>query len=169
MSETGNGLDLAISGAGFFQLRAGDAIVYSRQGQFQRAEDGRVVTPQGYVLQQADGGDLMLDRTSVEILADGTVLGDGRPLARIALFVPAEGTAAEPINGSLFAIAATSVEEASGAELRQGMVEASNVSMGDEMVAMMSAMRQAETGARLIQVYDELMGRAVTTLGQGMR
>ena len=51
--------------------------------------------------------------------------------------------------------------------IRQGMVESSNVSMGDEMVTMMAAMRQAEGGARLVQVYDELMGRALTTLGGG--
>src|SRR5687768_9813963 len=40
MSETGNPLDLAINGTGFFQLRAGDRMLYSRQGQFRRAEDG---------------------------------------------------------------------------------------------------------------------------------
>ena len=166
LSETGNSLDLAISGDGFFRLRAGDSIVYSRQGQFRLDAEGRVVTPQGHVLQQAGGGDLLLDRAAVEILADGNVLDEGRPVGRIALFAPAEGAAAEPMAGSLFAIAEESVEEARGAELRQGMVEASNVSMGDEMVAMMAALRQAEGGARLIQLYDELIGRAVTTLGQ---
>jgi flagellar basal-body rod protein FlgG len=49
------------------------------------------------------------------------------------------------------------------------MVEASNVSLGDEMVGMMQALRQAESGARLVQVYDDLMGRAITSFGQSGR
>jgi flagellar basal-body rod protein FlgG len=49
------------------------------------------------------------------------------------------------------------------------MIEASNVSLGDEMVAMMTALRQAESGARLAQLYDDLMGRAITTLGESKR
>lgn len=165
MSETGNPLDLAISGDGFFRLRAGDTFVYSRNGHFRRAEDGTVVSPQGHVLQQASGGDLVLEQAAVEILSDGTVLDEGRPAGRLALFAPAEGAAAEPLAGSLFAIAEGSDEEVVGAQVRQGMVEASNVSLGDEMVGMMAAMRQAESGARLVQLYDELMGRTITTFG----
>lgn len=164
LAETGNRLDLAISGAGFFQLRDGEALLYSRQGQFRLAEDGRVVTPQGYSLQQAEGGDLVLERGEVEILGDGNVLDAGRPVGRIGLFAPADGAALEAVSGSVFTIAGESVE-VSGSELRQGMVEASNVSMGDEMVGMIAALRQAEGGARLVQLYDELIGRAVTTFG----
>jgi flagellar basal-body rod protein FlgG len=47
------------------------------------------------------------------------------------------------------------------------MVEASNVSVGDEMVTMMASLRQAESGSRLVQTYDDLLGRAITTFGQG--
>jgi flagellar basal-body rod protein FlgG len=45
------------------------------------------------------------------------------------------------------------------------MVEASNVNLAEEMVSMMEVMRQAETGARLVQTYDDLMGKVVQTLG----
>lgn len=167
MSETKNPLDLAISGAGLFQLRAGGDIVYSRQGQFRLAEDGTLVTPQGHVLQQAGGGDLVLERATVKVLEDGTVLDEDRPVGRIALFAPASTDAAvQSLGGSLFAIAGEAAEVASPG-LRQGMVEASNVSMGDEMVTMMAAVRQAEGGARLVQLYDDLMGRAITAFGQG--
>lgn len=169
MSATKNPLDLAISGTGFFQVRAGNDIVYSRQGQFRLADDGTVVSPQGYVLQQAGGGDLVLDREAVTILEDGNVLDQDRPVGRIALFAPAEGAepgAVEAMGGSLFTMAGEVVEVAEPS-LRQGMVEASNVSMGDEMVTMMAAVRQAEGGARLVQLYDDLMGRAITAFGQG--
>jgi flagellar basal-body rod protein FlgG len=53
--------------------------------------------------------------------------------------------------------------------LRQGMLESSTVALGDEMVATMTALRQADAGGRVMQVWDDLMGRAVTTFGQAGR
>jgi flagellar basal-body rod protein FlgF len=166
VTETARPLDLAINGDGYFQLRAGDGLVYSRQGAFSLAADGRVVTPQGYALQQAGGGDLILDAADVQIASDGTVLDGDRPLGRIALFAPRAGTDVDPIDGSIFAIAEGSAEEMTTPSLRQGALEASNVSLGDEMVGMMGALRGAETGAKLVQVYDDLMGKAISTFGQ---
>ncbi|HEX9933317.1 MAG TPA: flagellar hook basal-body protein [Allosphingosinicella sp.] len=166
MAASGNGLDVAIGGDGFFQLRAGEEIAYSRQGQFHRADDGRVLSAQGHVLQQAGGGDLVLDGGEVEILADGTVIEGERPVARIAVFAAADPGRIEALGGSLFRIAEDAAEELAEPDLRQHMVEASNVTLGEEMTGMMAALRQAESGARLVSVYDDLLGRAITTFGQ---
>lgn len=164
--SSGNPLDLAIDGAGFFPVRAGDQLLYTRQGQFRLAEDGSVVSPQGYVLQQAGGGDLVLDNAAVTILEDGTVLDQDRPVGKIGLVTPAQGVALQAVGESHFS-ARGAIDEVAEPGIRQAMVESSNVAMGDEMVAMMAAIRQAESGSRLVQVYDELMGRALTTLGGG--
>jgi len=164
--SSGNPLDLAVSGSGFFQVRAGDQLLYTRQGQFRRVENGTVVSAQGHVLQQAGGGDLVLENAAVQILGDGTVLDRGRPVGRVGLSAPAAGVTLNAVGESHFATGGV-MEEVAEPMIRQGMVESSNVSMGDEMVTMMAAMRQAEGGARLVQVYDELMGRALTTLGGG--
>lgn len=169
MTETGNPLDMAIAGDGFFQVRDGERIVFTRDGQFQRADDGRIMTQQGQVLQQAGGGDLMLDSSEVEILRDGTVLSGGSPVARIALAAPADGGSVEAVSGSLFHIPAGAIQEVAEPDLRQRHVEASNVSLGDEMAAMMAALRQAESGARLVTLYDDLLGRAITAFGQAGR
>ena len=67
LSETGNPLDLALSGDGFFRVRVGDEMLYTRQGRFRRDADGLLVTPQGYVLQQAGGGDLVVDNAAPTI------------------------------------------------------------------------------------------------------
>jgi flagellar basal-body rod protein FlgG len=167
MSRTGNPLDLAISGSGFFRLRSGGEILYSRQGQFKVAADGTVVSRQGHILQQSGGGDLVLERAAVEILEDGTVLDGTKPIARIGIYSTADPAALRPLGGSMFAGREEAMEEAPAATVRQGMVEASNVVLGDEMVAMMATVRQAEGGARLVQIYDDLLGRAITTFGQG--
>ena len=169
LSKSDNSLDLAISGVAFFQLRSGKEFFYSRQGQFRLADDGTVVTPQGYVVQQSGGGDLILENPNIDVLEDGTVLDHGQPVARIGLFAIADHDSLRSVGGSLFTAEQGHMQEASGSQLRQGMIEMSNVSLGDEMVGMMEALRQAESGARLTQVYDDLIGRAITTLGQGGR
>ncbi|WP_448661568.1 flagellar hook-basal body protein [Sphingomonas sp. CJ20] len=166
LTETRNSFDLAISGEGFFALRAGDRVVYSRQGQFTRSADGTLVSPQGYVLQQQGGGDLVLDRASAAIQQDGTVLDDGRPVARIELFATPDPSALQSVGESHFSAGVALMEPVRDPVIRQGMVESSNVEMGDEMIAMMAALRQSEGGARLVQVYDDLIGRAISSLGQ---
>jgi len=169
LSATGNPLDLAISGDGFFQLRDGTDTIYSRQGQFKLAADGTVVTPQGFALQQAGGGDLVLNRASVKILADGTILDGAQPVGRVGLFAPSSAGAVQPLDGSMFRFADGTANEVSDPQLRQGMTETSNVSVGDEMVTMMASLRRAESGSRLMQTYDDLLGRAITAFGQGGR
>ena len=168
LSQTGNPLDLAISGNGFFQLRAGDRLLYSRQGSFSLDADGRLVTPQGYAVQQAGGGDLVLGSPSVTITTDGVVLDGSRVLGRIAV-VRARGDQVSAIDGSHFSIADDQTQPMEEPSLRQGMLEASNVSLGDEMIGMMGALRSADTGARLVQVYDDLMGKAISAFGQSAR
>ena len=167
LRATGNQFDLAIQGGGFFVVVSeGGQIYYTRQGHLQRAEDGRLMSPAGEAAQQTGGGDLIVQGDRVEITADGVVLDGNQPVGQIAVVEPIAGAQLEPVSGSIFAAAETGMVEAATAGIRQGMIEGSNVSLGDEMLGLMTATRQAETGARLVQVYDELMGRAFSTLGQ---
>jgi flagellar basal-body rod protein FlgF len=167
LASTSNPLDIAISGDGMFALRDGTDILYSRQGQFHLAADGTVTTARGQVLQQAGGGDLVLEHAAVVIAADGTVTDAGEQVGKIAVFTPPAGATADPLGGSMFRMNEATAEEVANPELRQGMVEASNVSVGDEMISMMAAMRQAESGAKLAQTWDDLLGQAITKFGGG--
>lgn len=167
---TDNPLDLAVSGSGFFKVRNGEAVLYTRQGQFRRDARGALVTPQGYVLQQAGGGDLIVDDGALTVEPDGMVLQAGRPIGRIMIERSVSDESLTAVGESFFSAAIPDhMEEATDATLRQGMIEQSNVVLGDEMTAAMIALRQAENGARLVQVYDDLMGRAVTAFGQAGR
>lgn len=165
LEATGNPLDLAINGDGMFAVRTGETLLYSRQGQFHRTADGTLATTQGYILQQAGGGDVVVGSNAVNVLEDGTIIDNGRPVARVGLWRAGEGTKLSSTGGSYFSADGT-VEEAIGGSVRSGMLEGSNVSLGEEMTASMLALRQAESGARLVQLYDDLMGRAVTTFGR---
>ncbi len=166
LTSTGNPLDFAISGPGFFQLRGAEGMVYSRQGQFRLAADGSLVTPQGYVLQQEGGGDLIVNRAGFTVSEDATVLDQGVPVARIGIFVPSDTALLQALGEAHFTGPESLFEPVAETMVRQGMSESSNVQVGDEMVTAMAALRQTETGARLVQTYDELLGRALTTFGQ---
>jgi flagellar basal-body rod protein FlgF len=166
LTETGNPTDLAIAGDGFFAVRGDDAVFYTRQGQFRRDGEGRLVTGEGLALQSAEGGDLIVGDGDFAVDANGVVTRDGAPVARVALFDFAErGALALGAAGAFSAGEAEPLPVAAPA-IRQGMLESSNVNMGDEMVAMMEAVRRAETGQRLVTTYDDLMGRALNLFGQ---
>ncbi len=166
--NTGNPDDLAILGAGFFSVRSGDgALLYTRQGQFHRDAFGHLVNAQGGVLQQAGGGDLVLGPGDFKVLGDGTVLQSGDAVARIAVATLSSPEAIAYTTDGLYTAPEGTASAMDIPEVAQGVLEASNVSLGSEMITMMAALREAQSGQRVMSVYDDLMGRAITTFGQG--
>lgn len=165
--ETGSPYDLAITGSGFFALREKTGqVTYSRQGRLMRDADGRLATPTGAVLLTDSGADLILRTTSFKVTADGVVLEDGAPVARIGLAAADDPGRLERRNGDGFTSPDASLDLTARGQIHQGGYEAANVSTGDEMVAIMAALRRAESGQKLMGVYDDLMGRVLSTFGQ---
>lgn len=166
ISETGNPLDLAIAGSGFFVVGSPEGPVYTRHGQFSRNEDGELVTAQGWPLQAEGGGSIVVSQADFEVSRDGVVTENGDVIARLAVVDFENLALLRPTqNGALLADEA--VPDAVPAPLiRQGALEASNVDTSKEMVAVMEALRRAESGQRLITMYDDLMSRALSTFGQ---
>jgi flagellar basal body rod protein FlgG len=165
LQHTGNPLDLALAGTGFFTVRLNEQVLYTRAGQFTRDTDGRLVTPEGAVLQSL-GGDVQLQDGKVSVLADGTLQQDDQPVSQLAIAAFDDPNVLKPVGAGLFSAPSGLARDETGAQVRQGMLESSNVTTATEMVSMMAAMRSAEAGQRLVQVYDDLMGRVLTTFGQ---
>jgi flagellar basal-body rod protein FlgF len=165
--QTGRSLDLAISGTGFFLLHTADGRgLYTRNGQFSRDSEGRVVSSEGYVLQAVGGGDLALRSDAAEILNDGTVLENGAPVARIGVYTPDDATHLSAQSGTLFTAPDDAMHEVSSPLLRQGALEAANVDNATEMLQLMTSMREAEAGARVVEAYDTLIGQSISTFGR---
>lgn len=164
--QTGNATDLGIAGDGFFAVRGDGDVLYTRQGQFRRGEGGRLESAAGLALQAVDGGDVVVGDGPFQVAADGTVTRDGQPLARIGLVDFDDRRLLQPGTGGAFAAGGAEPHAVAAPAIRQGMIESSNVNTGDEMVAMMEAVRRAETGQRLVTTYDDLMGRALNLFGQ---
>lgn len=165
LTDAGGPLDLAIRGDAHVLVRGGDRFFLSRGGQFRRDAAGALVDGAGRILQQAGGGDVVLDDDAPEIQADGAILSAGTAVATIGLVaVTADEIAAG--RAGLTADQALALPEATTSELRQGMLEGSNVVLSDEMTGLIRNQRFGEGGAQLVRAYDQLLGQAVATFGK---
>ncbi|CAD6549016.1 flagellar hook-basal body protein [Paraburkholderia metrosideri] len=163
--HTGNPLDLSISGPGLFEVITANGPAYTRAGSFQRDADGRIVTAQGWPLQSAGGGDVVVRSNNWQIASDGTVLDDGTPssVIRVATFVDP----AQLVRGadSLFHAKEAQAVDSEQAHIVQGFIETSNVAVGNDMMQMMEAMRRIESGQKLVHAYDDMVGTVLQRLG----
>ena len=172
MKNTGVELDVAIEGVGFFQiLQPNGAIAYSRAGNFQRDQEGRVVTQDGFPLepeiivpQDARQVQIGLDGT-VSVLVSEETLPTPIGTVQLARFVNPAGLV--PLGRNLYSPTAASgnaVVENPGINgmgtLNQSFLEISNVSVVDEMINMIIAQRAYEVNSKAIQTSDDMLQTA---------
>lgn len=163
LTDTGSPLDIAINGSAHLLVRDGDTFALTRGGQLRLNSDGLLVDALGRAVQSAGFGDISLSTSTPEITPDGTILEDGMPVSAIGMFDAGE----HKIGASLTADQRDGLTEGGASEIRQGMVEKSNVTLSDEMVEMMRTQRQVESGAQLVRAYDSLMAQAISTFSRG--
>jgi flagellar basal-body rod protein FlgF len=144
--ETGEALDFAISGEGFFAVQTAKGVRYTRNGQFAIDPQNRLVTAQG---------DPVLDSRGRPITATNGVV-DPRRLGVINLTNPRK-------EGSSL-VGGTPAGAAAGA-VRSGALETSGADAARSMVDMIASMRAFEAGQKVIQTIDETLGKAVTQVG----
>jgi flagellar basal-body rod protein FlgG len=169
-NATGNPLDLAISGGGFFQILLPNGQTgYTRAGSFHPDAQGNIVTADGNPLQPAVT--VPPDATNIAIGSDGTVsvTQPGQTQAtqvgsiQLALFVNPGGLNSSGNNIFLATTASGDpiVGNPGGAEgigtLQQGMLEQSNVSVVDQFVQMIVAQRSYESNSRVVKAADEML------------
>jgi flagellar basal-body rod protein FlgG len=168
LNATGNPLDLAISGDGFFQIIMPDGTFgYTRDGAFKISADGQFVTSDGFFLTP----DITIpqDASSISVGLDGevTVLvpGNQEPQSlgqiELARFINPAGLSAVghnlfiPTSASGLAITGTPTLDGMG-RIDQGTLEVSNVEVVDEMVNMIIAQRAYEINSKAIQTSEDM-------------
>ncbi len=169
MKYSGNSNDLAIEGQGFFEIQAPNgSSVFTRDGEFHVSSTGRLVTKQGYPV-LGTNGPIQLNPSNpapLSVSATGVVTQGAQQLAQLKITEFQNPQLLTQINGAYFrADNPGLVTQPSTSTVRQGFVEASNVSPLGEMAGMMSAMRGFEAGQHLIQIQDDRMGKAISELG----
>ena len=169
--QTGNSLDIAIEGDGFFQITLPDGeIAYSRDGSFELNRDGTIVTSDGLILEPETT--IPEDAITISIGTDGTIsvtLSDATTdeLGQIELarFINPAGLIAQGRNlfreseASGDPILSVAGEDGAGT-IRQGFLESSNVSVVDEIVQLIVTQRAFEVNSSVIRTSDEMLQTA---------
>jgi flagellar basal-body rod protein FlgG len=171
LQQTGNTLDVAINGNGFFQVEMPDgSTAYSRDGSFQVNAQGQLVNSSGYLV--LPGATIPSGARTVTISTDGTVSvtsgASPTPTAvgsiQLANFINAPGL--EPRGQNLFSETLASGAPTTGAPnaegfgpVMQGYLETSNVNVVQELVTMIQTQRAYEMNSKAIQTSDQMLQR----------
>lgn len=176
LETTNNSYDVALDGEGFFQVSMpGGKIGYTRAGNFSLSPEGQLVTQQGYAVQPAIT--VPAGTTAVAVAPDGTVsasaAGQAQPteLGQIQVARFANPAALQAIGDNYLVETAASgaAELGAGGEdgrgsIRQGMLEASNVNIVEELVDMIECQRAYEISSKMIAAVDDMLRNANQTL-----
>ncbi len=167
--NTGQDLDLAVMGQGFFQIENSDGqIMYSRNGQFHVSSEGLIVNSQGLPLQpQIQVPD---DAISLSVGVDGTVTSTSASnptptqLGQITLAKFINPAGLEALGGNLFRETEASGQpdeliagESGVGSIKQGVLEGSNVQVVEEMVDMITTQRAYEMNAKVVSAADDML------------
>jgi flagellar basal-body rod protein FlgG len=169
INQTGNELDVALEGRGFFQIQQPDGTTaYSRAGTFKKDSQGRVVTSDGYPMLP----EIVIpsNATSISIGNDGTVSvmqpGQNAPttVGNIVLATFSNPSGLSSIGKNLYVESDASGTPTTGTPgqdgigtLSQGYLEMSNVSVMEEMVNMIIGQRAYEVNSKAVQTADEML------------
>jgi flagellar basal-body rod protein FlgG len=167
LERTGNPLDVAIVGRGFFEVQAPEGSRFTRKGNLTVNDQGTLATAEGWPL-MGQGGEIAVDGSRVEINGAGDVYVDGQMVDTLRIvefdapdqlrktgytfFVPQEG------------VMPRTVEEGT-TQIAQGYVESSNVDPIRTMTEMIETLRVFESYQRIMRTADEATAKTVNEVG----
>ncbi len=154
MQETGNPLDLAIEGQGFFMVGTPNGPRYTRDGSFHRSSQGRLETQAGEPVLSVAGQPILLPPGEVSVGKDGAISVAGGAVAQVGAFTFPEGTELKP-EGTNRYLAPQAVTPAlsKDATVRQGAIESANQDVVQGSLDLIVMQRQAEMMQRALTVF----------------
>lgn len=167
IATTGRELDLAIAGQGFFVIDTPAGPRYTRNGHFERAADGMLVTEDGFAV-AGENGPITLGTGALSIAEDGTIRTGATIAGRVRLVQFDDAVPLAREGGSRFrAPAGAPVTAATNATVHGGSLEKSNVSVVDRVAELTEVTRTFEALQRGVSLLmNDIDGRAITELGR---
>jgi flagellar basal-body rod protein FlgF len=164
LAPTGGHFDFAIEGEGFFLVEAPEGERLTRAGAFTLSAGGDLVTADGFRVLDAGGAPVFVppDIRTPGLSADGTLSGDGRPLAQLGLFRPAGDGPLERAGGNLYA-APAGVEPVPEGRIVQGFLEGSNVEPISQIARLNEVQRAYEMGQSFLDTENQRVRDALDT------
>lgn len=152
LQPTGNDLDLALEGSGFFAVQTEQGIRYTRNGSFHVGPSKTLVTQEGQ--QVLDGtSPIQISGGPVAVSADGTMSINGAVVAHLNVVDFPPGTELTPEGASYFSAPAGAAQPAANSAVRQGFVEASNLNPITGAVALVFLQRHSEMLMRALSIF----------------
>ncbi|MFT4111559.1 flagellar hook-basal body protein [Silvibacterium sp.] len=162
LTPTGNPLDLALQGQGFFAVQTANGIRYTRSGQFQRSIAGQLTTPEGYAVLNGQNKLIALPPGEVTVSSDGVISVDGAVVATLGLWNFAAPEDLNPEGTGLYAPTAKAKPVAAKPEVRQGSLEGSNQDVISGTLELILVQRQAEMMQKALTVFDGNLDKTAT-------
>ena len=173
IKSTGNNLDVAISGKGFFKIQTPAGIRYTRDGNFTVNSDNQLVTQNGELV-QGDGGPITLQGAGAEtsdnihIGETGEISVDGAAIGRLDVVDFDDLKKLRKDRSSFFIYQGPAGDEQPAQQyaVQQGALEGANISPAVEMTKMIEVHRLYEAYQKMIQTFDEIDSKAVLEVGK---
>lgn len=162
LSPTGNPLDLAIEGDGFFAIQTKQGVRYTRDGEFERAQDGTLTTQAGEPVLDRKLQPIRIPAGEIGVGVDGAVSVNGAVAGKIALFGFPSGDALTAEGANRYAAATGAKPAAAAGAIHQGALEASNQNVVDGSLQLILMQRQAEMMQKALTVFHTEFNKIAT-------
>ena len=156
---TGNDLDLAMEGPGYFAVQTASGPVYTRGGNFRVSPKGQLITAAGDPVMGETAGPITIVGAPVSISSDGTISANGAISGRLKLVEFPATTQIQSAGGTYYTAPAGTAVAAKQSKVRQGMLESSNVNPVTSVVELITAQREVETMRRVLTMFSTEMDK----------
>jgi flagellar basal-body rod protein FlgG len=166
LRETGNPLDVAIVGSGFFAVQTPDGVQYTRKGSFSVNDQGQLSTADGSAV-MGQGGAITIEGSRVEISEAGEIAVDGAVVDVLRIVDFERPYRMSKVGETRFIPAEPSLrpQESGNFRIAQGAVEASNVNALRTMTEMIESLRVFESYQKAIRAADDATAKTVNEVG----
>jgi len=174
LTTSGNRLDLALEGDGFFAVQTENGIRYTRKGNFRLDDHYRMITSSGYIVMSTKNDVLTLPASAEDITVDPAgqisvyLNGQNLPVGQMKVVHFEDPNLLEKEGNSLFRNKDPNAKELPALEtqIRRGFVENSNVNIVEEMTQMITTHRAFEAYQRIIQTVDTANDQSINSIGR---
>jgi len=152
LEHTGSAFDLGVEGSGFFTVQTPAGVLYTRNGSFRLSSKNQLVTERGDLV-LGEQGPMTLPRGKLSISPDGTVSVEGALVGKLRVVEFAAGAQLTSVGNGYYAAEAKQAGRAAMSYVRQGTLEAANVSPVSATMSLIALQRQAEMLAHALKVF----------------
>jgi flagellar basal-body rod protein FlgF/flagellar basal-body rod protein FlgG len=161
LNHTGNDLDFAVQGPGFFLVQTPTGPFYTRNGNFQVSPQGQLITAEGDPV-MGEEGIIQIVGGPVDVSPDGTISVNGAVAGKMKLVEFPAGTPLESSGRTYYSAPRNSAVAATKSSIAQGTLEDSNVNPVASAVELVSVQRYAEMMQRALKMFDSELNRIAT-------